>query len=639
MVKKIINILVILTVIVLMTILLVTNYKTYQSSTNRLLEIFDINNLQNYFEIYILKKSNVYQEEISEIIKAVEKIIERIQNRPALDELFLNFFSNSVIIIFNIMNYFMNIGINFLIIMTIYYNETFNGTNLKIKYSKSAFVFLKISKTITFIKTKIKYFLKLVLKHLNNQKRKIAFILFLFLLANGLIYKILVEVIIFFITYIYHAIKLETMIIFSSLGKYLFLLLFPVLKSLPYKVLIPLIVFLVSLNAVQRANFKLKKNHERLKDFTQNTLTQTTFLNGPPGIGKTLLNVCLTLASEEIFIEELELLMLEYELKYPYINFSTIRSNSEEYLEHKEYLRYYYWLTNRNSLIISNYSIYSPYYSDYSKIFDFNFMRKNLKSPAYALEEYIVISISELDKEYNSHDDMKAVGQDGAATFFSTISHDLKRHVKIFADYQLKDQVPLRIRGNSEYFLTINKRKKKYPFLLFVYYAPFIALSKVTKTLIKRYETKRLYITKKTKRKGISQYKRNDYNLTYAILRHLAGILNKICAFFDHYWYFKISGILSQEDNTKGKKIVLNINISDLKINDHPLYDSTFLSYAYEEKKNKEFKDLITFKTLHPTTEELSLCNSRFYNKLNGIEIPQTNKKDNKKQEDEYVEV
>ena len=79
---------------------------------------------------------------------------------------------------------------------------------------------------------------------------------------------------------------------------------------------------------------------------------------------------------------------------------------------------------------------------------------------------------------------MKDVGEDGASTFFSTVSHDLKRHVKIFCDYQLKDQVPLRIRGNSEYFYTIETRKKKYPFLLYLYYLPFILIDKMLKSFI-----------------------------------------------------------------------------------------------------------------------------------------------------------
>ena len=106
-------------------------------------------------------------------------------------------------------------------------------------------------------------------------------------------------------------------------------------------------------------------------------------------------------------------------------------------------------------------------------------MRVNKPTGIYRLEEYITISISEFDKEYNSNDNKKEVGEDRAATFFSTISHNLKRHVKIFVDYQLKDQVPLRIRVNAEYFITIKKRDKKY--LYFIYITYHLSLS--TKSL------------------------------------------------------------------------------------------------------------------------------------------------------------
>ncbi len=67
----------------------------------------------------------------------------------------------------------------------------------------------------------------------------------------------------------------------------------------------------------------------------------------------------------------------------------------------------------------------------------------------------------------------------------------------------------------------------------------------------------------------------------------------------------------------KGERITFNINLCDLHINNQNLYDSTFLSYAYAEKKNKEFKELESFTRLTPTIEELNKCNSKFYNKIN----------------------
>lgn len=144
--------------------------------------------------------------------------------------------------------------------------------------------------------------------------------------------------------------------------------------------------------AVARANFKLSKNHERLKEFAENDLTQTTFINGPQGTGKTLLNVSLSLVSEENYIEELEKKLLDYELQYKYLNFASVRKNPEQFPEHKEYFDIYDKLTNRKSYLISNYTIHSPYFDDNSKSWDFEYMKKNINYPdkLHPLEEYIL---------------------------------------------------------------------------------------------------------------------------------------------------------------------------------------------------------------------------------------------------------
>ena len=41
---------------------------------------------------------------------------------------------------------------------------------------------------------------------------------------------------------------------------------------------------------------------------------------------------------------------------------------------------------------------------------------------------------------------------------------------------------------------------------------------------------------------------------------------------------------LSIKDGEKGQDKTLNLNLCDLEINNHKLYDSTFLSFAYESK-------------------------------------------------------
>ena len=111
---------------------------------------------------------------------------------------------------------------------------------------------------------------------------------------------------------------------------------------------------------MSRANFKLKKNHERLKKFVREDITQTTFINGPPGSGKTLLNSSLTLIAEENYIDELEEKMMNYQINYPEFNFATVRKKLNN--DHPEYFKNYDFIVNRNTFVTSNYSIYSPYY-------------------------------------------------------------------------------------------------------------------------------------------------------------------------------------------------------------------------------------------------------------------------------------
>ena len=105
--------------------------------------------------------------------------------------------------------------------------------------------------------------------------------------------------------------------------------------------------------------------------------------------------------------------------------------------------------------------------------------------------------------------------------------------------------------------------------------------------------------------------------LPYVILRSLASSLKRVCDCFDSFHYFKLSTLVSQEGDVKGIKKKLCINIRDLSYNNQNLYDSTFLSYAYEQKKNIEFKDLPTFTQLTPPIEELEQFNSKFYIKIN----------------------
>lgn len=630
-VKKVSKLLITTLVVCTCILLVIVNIDSFKETTNRFKEIFKFEELKCFFELYNINNNIIQEEIISSIKEYFINLIDSFKNtKQDFFQSLGDFIYNVFDLFLDLIIYFGNFGMNILFILYIYFHEVFTSVHLDIKTSRLAKFHLQIKKIINKIITFIKMLLLKILNVL-QKLRKILLITFLFIISfNGVLYKFLVELLIFVIVYIHKAIQLECYLLIFEIFKSCIIFIYPHLKNIPSYLLITMIIILIFLTAIKKANYKLLMNHERLKKFAKDEITQTTFINGPPGTGKTLLNVSLSLASEENFIEELESKLLEYEIKYPNINFSEIRNNPSNYKEHQEYINTYHYLLNRGTFIISNYAIYSPYFRGYSKIFDFNFMRKNKQTEVYALEQYNIISISELDKEYNSHDDLKKVGEDGAATFFSTVSHDLKRKVKIFCDYQLKDQVPLRIRGNSEFIYTITDRQKKYPFLLGIYYFPIKLISKICRTAIIKYEQKREFITKKTKRKTYSEYKRNDYTLFYSILRDTILLIDKVCNFFDHYWYFKIKGYLSTEDGEIKIEKNISVNICDLSINNMALYDSTFLSYAYESKKNKAFASLDTFTNLTPSVDELTKCNSRFYNKINGLEEEKESKNEKK---------
>ena len=95
--------------------------------------------------------------------------------------------------------------------------------------------------------------------------------------------------------------------------------------------------------------------------------------------------------------------------------------------------------------------------------------------------------------------------------------------------------------------------------------------------------------------------------------------------------------IAAESELGKGTKCKLCINLRDLKFNNQNLYDSTFLSYSYEQKKNIAFRDLDRFTSLTPSIDELNKCNSHFYNQLNGLEEENDDSHDSNVNEDDDI--
>ena len=130
---------------------------------------------------------------------------------------------------------------------------------------------------------------------------------------------------------------------------------------------------------------------------------------------------------------------------------------------------------------------------------------------------------------------------------------------------------------------------------------------------VKKYEKNKKKLGRASSRNALSNFKRNDITLLYAILRNMSYTLGKINKWFEQFYYFKINVILSNDDGENAKPKDLYINFRDLEYKNKKLYDSTFLSFAYNEKHNFEFKDLDKFKSLTPSIEELKKCHSRAY--------------------------
>ncbi|MFI3329367.1 MAG: hypothetical protein R3Y05_02630 [bacterium] len=606
----------IVSAVVLITTLILLNLDTFSYGINRIKEVFSSPTIKTIFDIYIELNEGVVDDFIGSVEDATNNLFSMFESWDTFLENMLLGLTKLLTYISLGFLFLVNVGFNFIIIGYIFAKESINKTNLKIKHTPAVKLIFKINQLCRIVFKFIKTILIKVKNFLYKQRKLIALSLLSILIGNGYLFNILVEVFIFLLAYIFYSLTYNTTQVLFPLIQSLIIFLYPKLHYAKY--LLPLLPILIFMKAKNDAEKKLNKNHMQLKSIAQNQLTQTTFINGLPGTGKTLLNVSLSLATEENYIEFLEQKLRDYEYKHKEVNFAEVRNFPDLFPEHQEYLQIQDLYKGRGTLLISNYSIYSPIYEEYSKIFNFDYLRKNKETDKYPLEEFIVISLSEFDKEYNSHDDKKLVGEDGAATFFSTVSHDLKRNTKIFVDYQLKDQVPLRIRGNAENFVTIKKNKLSYPLLLNLYYKPIKKYYNFINKKVIAYETNKGFVTRKSKRMNIAEYKRNDYTLVYSFLRTAAYHLDEIITWFKRYEYFRLKTIVSTEDNVlSGYKETFRINITDLSHKNQKIYDSTYLSYAYQQKKNTNFKDLPSFTKLSPTIEELDKCNSKFYQKIN----------------------
>jgi hypothetical protein len=279
-------------------------------------------------------------------------------------------------------------------------------------------------------------------------------------------------------------------------------------------------------------------------------------------------------------------------------------------------------------------SVLDPYTESYSHLLDFNYLRPKSGIEMAPFEEYIVLLISEFDKEYSSNDsNIKAlVNDDGVHITFGTISHWIRRHAKVFIDYQIITQVPLRLRGNAEKFIYIEDYRYKMPFLLNLYSIPFKILYSWIDQILNQYKYYKQRLTKDSLRKSKRTRKRYDYTFLYAFFKFSLHYLDRVLQWFSKFTYVKFYISFTDRDGKKLKKSKVLVNTVDEQYKGSRLYESVFLSKSYDEKKaaakklgkQSTWDKLGTYSSLDPSIEELVTLNSRFLNASLNIDTPET---------------
>jgi len=522
---------------------------------------------------------------------------------------FVTFLNNIIQFTFDFLIYFTNYFLNLLIYLYLFFYMFISKDVYEVKYTRSAKALVQ---SVAFLK-KVKLYFLSYLGHLKNNKKKIALSLTLILLSNAFLIHLISETFIFLYYYAISSYNLNLHMVFWYLIKAIILFIY---IKIPLWITIITFFILLWKLALYRAEMKKEQNHNNLKVFVKYDLPFQTIVNGVPGVGKTRLLVQLALAIEETYYDELEETIKAIEAQHPNINFGEVLRN--KYLHTTKYPEHYHYykLLNRktSSIMTVPFALLDPYNESLSHQLDFNYIRPNVKSSSAPLEKFTVLVISELDKEYNSHYSKKEVGEDGLHVFFGIGSHWFERTSKILIDYQISTQVPLNIRGNAEMFIKIEETKYKMPFLLNIFSLPFKWLYQISEKIISSYESYKIKLTKYSQRNTKSIRKRFDYTFLYSFLRYSLFYLEKVLLFFRNFLYLRFYCRILDIENNPIRKVKININNFDESWKGSRLYDSTFLSKAYKDKKVKGFDwdKIPRWTSLTPSQEELTKVHSRF---------------------------
>ncbi len=191
--KKIIISIVVMLEVGFCLFLVLTNTNSFITSTNRLLELSNIPNIKNYFQISNDNSNVIYNEVINDISDKIDTISSNINtffNRP-FGDIMLDIIDNALTFVFNFIIYFCNYGLTIILVLYLFLHETFNGTQLDIRTTPLAYFYIKVDNLRFKIRDKIVSLISKFKGFIHRNKRIIFLLILGLLIANGFIYRLL----------------------------------------------------------------------------------------------------------------------------------------------------------------------------------------------------------------------------------------------------------------------------------------------------------------------------------------------------------------------------------------------------------------------------------------------------------------
>lgn len=526
---------------------------------------------------------------------------------------FDDFWNNFIDLIFNLLSFIFNekmiINLSFIIqiyiIIKILLSLWLDNECNKYYISKYAKALIKVIDYISLTFNELKEFT------INNKKRFILTFGFI----SGVFPVLIFEGLFVLFDYLLAFITFESHIFLFNIFKWavVFVLDFVMYgnKFLLITIIITLYIFLAHVFAWNKLRSNWKKFMKMIKD-----AATLNFFEGEPGAGKTLSIAQATLASQEVIIKDFEKDLIEFEITHPDINMAYIRllfkilflDFKEDELDNiikyydgilfdlfrfnsyqsNDICRIYFSLYYRGTAVISFIPMIDPYQDSYSRIGDVQTLRffKELSTMPY--EPGVSIMYPEIDKEFNSHDHISEIGDDGTHAAFALLSHLLERHGNVFMDAQIPSQLAKRIRGIAGEYYHLEYKQVKLPFMMNTIYKPILRLYNGLLRLILAYLGEKPKTEKKwTVRRKAIRFKRNNVGLLYQCMKYTALLLNKMVSHFERFQYFKIYAKKAYNDEMKdAEEITYNLNVMDFFHKGNKIYNSTQFKNFYEELRN-----------------------------------------------------